>query len=434
MARDPADAAIQKAFWRIMPWCTLIYVIAYIDRVNVGFAALSMNKELGLTATTFGIANTVLFIMYTAFEVPSSLLLMRFGIRRWLPSIMIGWGVASACTMFAVDAYSLYALRGLVGIAEAGLLPGLLFFLSRWFPTGQRAKATALFLGSLPLALIIGGPLSGAIMTLDGWLGLSGWRWLFLLEGLPPILMGICVLLWLPSQPSEANWLTAEEKAALQRRLDEERLQPKKPSDRVWKDVLNAPVIVLAISYFCIIATVNTIGVWTPQIVKELMGTDASQTFLIGMLTTIPPLFAIVGMQLVSWNSDRTQERVGHLIGVMALAALGWALMVVLSVPGAKLAGLALCAVGGYSAMAIFWTVGTKYIPHRSWAVGMAATQSVGNIASIVSPTIIGVLRDSTHNFYAGAWYTGGLLAIGAVLILGVTMSVGKAGLATAPK
>ncbi len=434
MTRDPADTAIQKAFWRIMPWCTLIYVIAYIDRVNVGFAALSMNKELGLTATTFGIANTVLFVLYTAFEVPSSLLLMRYGIRRWLPAIMIGWGIASACTMFAVGPYSLYTLRGIVGIAEAGLLPGLLFFLSRWFPIAQRAKATSLFLASLPLALVIGGPLSGAIMTLDGWLGLSGWRWLFLLEGLPPILMGICVFLWLPSQPSDAHWLTDEEKAALQRRLDGERLQPKKPTDRAWKDILNAPVIVLAISYFCIIATVNTIGVWTPLIVKELMGAEASQTVLIGLLTAVPPLFAVVGMQLVSWNSDRTKERVGHLIGVMGLAALGWALMVVLSVPGAKLAGLALCALGGYSAMAIFWTVGTKHFPHRTQAVAMAATQSVGNLASITSPVIIGVLRDSTHNFYAGAWYTAGLLCIGIVLIVGVTMSVGKAGLATGPK
>ncbi len=417
-----------------MPWCTLIYVIAYIDRVNVGFAALSMNKELGLTATTFGIANTVLFVLYTVFEVPSSLLLMRYGIRRWLPTIMIGWGIASACTMFAVGPYSLYSLRGIVGIAEAGLLPGLLYFLSRWFPTAQRAKATSMFLASLPLALVIGGPLSGAIMTLDGWLGLSGWRWLFLLEGLPPILMGVCVFLWLPSQPSEARWLTDEEKAALQSRLDDERLQPKKSGDRAWKDILNAPVIVLAISYFCIIATVNTIGVWIPQIVKELIGADASQTFLIGMITAVPPLFAIVGMQLVSWNSDRTKERVGHLIGVMSLAALGWALLVVLSVPSAKLAGLVVCTVGGYSAMAIFWTVGTKYIPHRTQAVGMAAIQSVGNIASITSPTIIGVLRDSTHNFYAGAWYTAGLLCIGIVLILGVTMSAGKAGLTAAPK
>ena len=417
-----------------MPWCTLIYVIAYIDRVNIGFAALSMNKELGLTATTFGIANTVLFVLYTVFEVPSSLLLMRYGIRRWLPTIMIGWGIASACTMFAVGPYSLYSLRGIVGIAEAGLLPGLLYFLSRWFPTAQRAKATSMFLASLPLALVIGGPLSGAIMTLDGWLGLSGWRWLFLLEGLPPILMGVCVFLWLPSQPSEARWLTDEEKAALQSRLDDERLQPKKSGDRAWKDILNAPVIVLAISYFCIIATVNTIGVWIPQIVKELIGADASQTFLIGMITAVPPLFAIVGMQLVSWNSDRTKERVGHLIGVMSLAALGWALLVVLSVPSAKLAGLVVCTVGGYSAMAIFWTVGTKYIPHRTQAVGMAAIQSVGNIASITSPTIIGVLRDSTHNFYAGAWYTAGLLCIGIVLILGVTMSAGKAGLTAAPK
>ncbi len=430
---DAAGSAIQKAFWRIVPWCTLIYVVSYIDRVNVGFAALSMNKELGLTFATFGIANTVLFVMYTVFEVPSSLLLVRYGIRRWLPAIMIAWGIASACTLFAVGAYSLYGLRGLVGLAEAGLLPGMLFFLSRWFPAAHRAKANALFLGSLPLALAIGGPLSGWIMTMDGTWGLSGWRWLFLLEGLPPILMGLAVILWLPSLPAEAPWLTPVEKTDLQKRLDQERLAPAKSAgDRAWKDVLNLPVVVLALSYFCVIATVNTIGVWTPLIVKEMMGTDASKTVLIGWLTAIPPIVAIVGMQIVSWNSDRTQERTFHLISVMAAAGLGWALMVVLPTPGLKLAGLSLCATGGYAAMALFWTVGTKYIPHRSQAVGIAAIQSVGNCASITSPTIIGMLRDSTHNFYAGAWYTAGLLTFGVVLVLLVTSSARGKGLATA--
>lgn len=426
-------SAIRKAFWRIAPWSTLIYVIAYIDRVNVGFAALSMNRELGLTATTFGVANTILFVLYTAFEVPSSMLLVRYGIRRWLPCIMIGWGVASACTMLAVDERSLYGLRGLVGVAEAGLLPGLLYFLSRWFPTGERAKANSLFLMSLPLALAIGGPVSGAIMGMDGLLGLSGWRWLFLLEGAPPILMGVAVYLWLPARPADARWLDDEEKSALQSRLDEERLQPRKSADHVWKDIVTVPVIVLALSYFCVVATVNTIGVWTPQIVKEMMGTDPSKTFLIGLLTAGPPIFAILGMMVISWNSDRTGKRVAHLVGVMGAAALGWAAIVLLPTPGLKLAGLALCALGGFSAFALFWTVGTKYIPHRSQAVGIAAIQSVGNLASITSPLIIGALRDATHNFYAGAWYTAALLSTGMAMVLIITRSVrGKVGLAVA--
>lgn len=431
---EDASSAIRKAFWRIAPWCMLIYVIAYIDRVNVGFAALSMNKELGLTATTFGAANTILFTLYTAFEVPSSLLLMRFGIRRWLPCIMIGWGIASACTMLAVDDRSLYGLRGLVGIAEAGLLPGLLYFLSRWFPVGERAKANSMFLASLPLALAIGGPVSGAIMGLDGNLSLSGWRWLFLLEGAPPILMGLAVIRWLPSRPAEARWLSLEEKTALQNRLDEERAQLGKPArDRAWKDILNLPVILLALSYFCVVATVNTIGVWTPQIVKETIGADASKAFLIGLLTAVPPIFAILGMMVVSWSSDRTGKRVAHHIGVMGAAALGWAAMVLLPTPSLKLAGLALCAFGGFSAFALFWTVGTKYIPHRSQAVGIAAIQSVGNLASITSPLIIGVLRDSTHNFYAGAWYTAALLSAGVVVVLLVTSRArGRAELAVA--
>lgn len=430
-----ASSAIRKAFWRIAPWCMLIYVIAYIDRVNVGFAALSMNKDLGLTATTFGAANTILFTLYTAFEVPSSLLLVRFGIRRWLPCIMIGWGIASACTMLAVGDLSLYGLRGLVGIAEAGLLPGLLYFLSRWFPVGERAKANSMFLASLPLALAVGGPVSGAIMAgLDGSLGLSGWRWLFLLEGAPPILMGLAVIRWLPSRPAEARWLSLEEKAALQDRLDEERVRlGKSAGGHAWKDVLNAPVILLALSYFCVVATVNTIGVWTPQIVKEMIGADASKALLIGVLTAVPPIFAIIGMMVVSWSSDRTGKRVAHHVGVMGAAALGWAAIVLLPTPSLKLAGLALCALGGFSAFALFWTVGTRYIPHRSQAVGIAAIQTVGNLASITSPLVIGVLRDSTHNFYAGAWYTAGLLCAGITVVLLVTTSArGRAGLAAA--
>ena len=429
-----SGTAIRKAFRRIAPWCMLIYVIAYIDRVNVGFAALSMNKELGLTATTFGAANTILFTLYTAFEVPSSLLLVRFGIRRWLPCIMIGWGIASACTMLAVNDLSLYGLRGLVGIAEAGLLPGLLYFLGRWFPAGERAKANSLFLASLPLALAIGGPVSGAIMGMDGTLGLSGWRWLFLLEGAPPILMGLAVIKWLPSRPAEARWLSAEEKTALQDRLDEERdLLGKSAGGHAWRDVLNVPVILLALSYFCVVATVNTIGVWTPQIVKEVIGADSSKSFLIGVLTAIPPIFAIIGMMAVSWSSDRTGKRVAHHVGVMAAAALGWAAIVLLPTPSLKLAGLALCALGGFSAFALFWTVGTRYIPHRSQAVGIAAIQSVGNLASITSPLIIGLLRDSTHNFYAGAWYTAALLSAGLVTVLLVTGSLrGRQSLAEA--
>jgi ACS family 4-hydroxyphenylacetate permease-like MFS transporter len=327
--------------------------------------------------------------------------------------------------MLAVNDVSLYGLRGLVGIAEAGLLPGLLYFLGRWFPTGERAKVNSMFLASLPLALAIGGPVSGAIMGLDGSFGLAGWRWLFLLEGVPPILMGLAVLRWLPSRPAAARWLSIEEQTALQDRLDQETaLAGGSAGGHAWKDVLTLPVILLALSYFCVVATVNTIGVWTPQIVKEVIEADASKSFLIGWLTALPPIFAIIGMMVMSWSSDRTGKRVAHHVGVMGAAALGWAAVVLLPTPSLKLAGLALCATGGFSAFALFWTVGTRYIPHRSQAVGIAAIQSVGNLASITSPLIIGALRDTTHNFYAGAWYTAALLSAGLLTVLLVTRSV----------
>ncbi|MBX7200180.1 MAG: MFS transporter [Rhodospirillaceae bacterium] len=409
---SPAEAsAVRKVFARIAIACAVIYVVAYLDRINVGFAALAMNKDLGLSATAFGIASTTLFLMYSAFEVPSSMLLLRMGMRLWLARIMITWGLASMATMFAEGPYSLYALRALVGIAEAGLMPGVLFYISLWFPLAHRARANSIFLASLPLSIVIGGPISGALLEMDGFLGLAGWRWLFLLEGAPAIILGICVLIWLPDRPAEAKWLSDEEKLALQARLDRENAAGPASHGSAWKEIVRPQVVLLALAFFGVLASASTLGVWTPQIVNEVVG--GARPLVIGFLTAIPPLIAVVFMQWASKRSDRTKERIGHLMAVMAVAAVGWAMVVVMPVPTLKLAGLSLSASGVYAAMAIFWAAVTQVLGDRNRAVGMAAIQSVAILASVVSPLIMGILRDATHNFYAGIWYAAVLLVVG---------------------
>src|ERR1700759_1824639 len=206
-ARDATASAVRKAFRILMPWCILFYILAYLDRINIGFAALTMNAALGLSATAYGLASTFSYIMYVACEGPSTLMLARFGARRWIPRIMIMWGIASMGTAAATGALSLYVIRALVGIAEAGLVPGILYYLGHWFPEAHRAKANALFLASLPMAIVIGGPLAGLLFQVDGVLGLSGWRWIFILEGLPPVIVGLMALRFLPDGPSSARWL-----------------------------------------------------------------------------------------------------------------------------------------------------------------------------------------------------------------------------------
>lgn len=408
---DPEASAVRKVFQRIAVACAVIYVVAYIDRINVGFAALSMNQDLGLTNTAFGIASTTLFLMYSAFEVPSMMLMTRMGTRRWLARIMITWGLASMGTIFAVGPYSLYALRALVGLAEAGLMPGLLFYLSQWFPIAHRARANSIYLASLPLSLVIGGPISGALLEMDGVLGLAGWRWLFLIEGAPAIILGVAVLLWLPNVPAEAKWLTDAEKRALQARLDTENAAGPASHGSAWQEIVRPQVILLALAFFGVIASASTLGVWTPLIVKELVG--GSRPLVIGFLTAIPPLVAVIFMQWVSRRSDRRKERIGHLMSVMMLAALGWAMVVLMPLPALKLAGLSMSASGAYAAMAIFWAAATQILGERNRALGMAAIQSVAILASAVSPVVMGALRDATHNFYAGIWYAAILLIVG---------------------
>lgn len=409
-----ADTAIGKAFLRVLPWCVAFYMAAYLDRINIGFAALTMNKDLGLTATMFGVANTLFYAVYVGFEAPSTMMLARFGARIWLSRIMITWGLASMATVFATGPHSLYALRMLVGVAEAGLTPGVLFYLGLWFLGAQRAQANSVFLASLAVAVVVGAPLSGLILQMNGWLGLAGWRWVFLLEGLPPILLGVIALFVLPNGPQDVCWLSAAEKTTLVARLKEENRGKTTGLGSVWRTLANRRILGLSAIYFCIQASLNTLGLWTPQIVKDLLG-SANSVLIVSMVSAVPPALAVVSMVLAARSADRRGLRIPHVVAGMVVGGLGWILVALGPTTTVKLAGLILAFCGNYTAICMFWaaTVGLVGAFGRAAAIGVIST--LGTTAAIVSPYLIGSLRDLTHSFAASAWYVAALMLSGSL-------------------
>lgn len=356
------DKVGRKVFRHLIWFLFILYMVSYLDRINIGFAALAMNKDLGLSATMFGIANTVFYVGYVLCEVPSNVLMARYGARIWLPRIMISWGLASMATMFAEGPNSLYVLRLLVGITEAGFLPGVLLYLTYWFPPSYRARATAIFMVAQPVTLLFGSPLSGLILEINGFMGLEGWRWMFLIEGVPAVLLGVVTYFYLADRPEAAGWLNAEECRALKARIAREQAVDRIPDRRtVWQVLLSREVVCLGLAYFGLVTTLNTIATWGPQIVREVMKISSMST--VGYISAIPPLFTIVAMPLWSMRSDKSGERVWHFILPVLAAIVGWQLVNFATAPEIRMLGLILCTVGGFCAMAIFWTMPAVVLP-----------------------------------------------------------------------
>jgi len=401
----------------------LFYVLSYIDRVNLGFAALTMNADLALSATVFGVATAAFYVTYILFEVPSNLMLVRFGAKVWIPRIMITWGLASMATMFAAGPHSLYALRALLGVAEAGLFPGILYYLSSWFPDSQRARVNSTFLTALPLALVIGAPFSGLLLEMDGLLGLKGWQWLFLLQGAPTVLVGIAAYFVLPDSPAVVSWLTDQEKEALQRQIeDENQAKRSQKSTRVekpslWSMIANARVIGFGFASFCLMATLTVLGTWTPLIVRELMG-NTDRVLFVSLAAAIPPIAAVPVMLLVGRRSDRSSGHVRYTAVAMACSSAGWLICALAVSPAARIMGLVVTATGAFTAMTTFWATVARSLAREQHAVGLALVASISTMTSVVSPIVIGFLRDTTGNFAAGMWYAAGLLIIGVGLFL----------------
>jgi ACS family 4-hydroxyphenylacetate permease-like MFS transporter len=408
---------IGKVFRRLIWFCFALYIVAYLDRINIGYAALTMNKDLGLTATMFGFANTLFYTTYMLFEIPSNLLLVRFGARRWIARIMITWGLASAATMLVVGPNSLYFVRALVGLAEAGFVPGMLLYLSLWFPTAYRARVMSIFMTAMPVTMLLGSPLSGVILQMHGAFGIAGWRWLFLIEAVPSILLGLVALRFLTDRPAEAAWLTANERATLERSLARDtEAKPSALPRTMLQELGSATVLLLCLAYFCLVNSLNTFATWSPQIIRDVLGGNATP-LAVGLVGAIPPIFTIIGMVLFGANSDRTGDRLWHTMLLFALAALGWTIVVVSGIPDIRLAGLNLVSVGAFTGMALFWAFCTPLLTLEQRPASIALISTAGILGSATSPTIVGFLRDLTHSFSSGLWYAVGLLVIGILTI-----------------
>ena len=414
--------AVAKARRRLIPFLFLLYVVSYLDRINVGFAALQMNAALGFSNVTYSLGAGIFFLSYTLLEIPSNVILARVGARRWIARIMISWGLVSAGMMFVRSATGFYVLRFLLGAAEAGFFPGIIYCLTRWFPARERARAIAGFMTAVVIAGIVGGPVSGTLLSLDGVGGLAGWQWLFVVEGLPAVVLGFVVLRVLPEVPSQARWLTPAEQVALTTQLEEEAaLAGSKGSVHSVRGALTSGRMwLLAAVYFTIPVELYALSFWLPQIVKSASG---ASDFMVGILSAIPYAVAAVAMVVVGRHSDATGERRWHIalsavVGGVALALSGFVRGVVPAIV------LLSCATAGLASMlGPFWAFATSFLGGIGAAAGIALVNSVGNIGGFVGPNIVGFVREATSEFAAGLAIVGAILVAGGALVLTVNPS-----------
>lgn len=381
---------LRRVAWRLIPFVCVLYMLNILDRANVGFARLQMQDDLGLSEETFNLGYGMFYVGYLLFEVPSNLLLRRVGARRWIARIMISWGLISSLTLFARDQWSFYGLRILLGIAEAGFFPGIILYLSYWFPDRERAKMTAFFMLAIGLASVFGNPLSGFIMQyLDTVAGLHGWQWLFLLEGIPSVIMGVVVLFYLTDYPQDAKWLSDEQRHWLVAHMrGEEEQRERRHNAGHLAALMQWRVWLLIAIYFTVAVGSNAGGAYFPKLIKGRF--EGLSTFQIGLLSALPHVCAVVGMSLVGMSSDRRNERRGHLAASALLAAAGWSLTAWNPSPVVALIGLCLAQTGMMSMLPVFWTLPTAFLSGAAAAGGIAMINSVANIGGIFGPTILG--------------------------------------------
>ena len=420
LTTDQARALYSRITWRLIPLLFICYIIAYIDRINIGFAKLQLQEVLGVDAAVFGsiygIGAGLFFIGYFLFEVPSNLILQRVGARIWIARIMIVWGIISSLMMFIESVKGFYIVRFLLGIAEAGFYPGVILYLTYWFPERERAHTIALFATGTVIAGIVGSPLSGAILELHGFRGLEGWQWLFLLEGIPAVILGVIVFFLLPDRPQNTKWLSPVEKDWLQARLYEETLQSKGRAHFRLRDAfLSRKIWLLCLIYFLLTVGIYGYEMWLPSIIQEFSGLSYS---LVGLINGIPYLVAIVAMLIIGYSSDKTGERRWHVAGPAFGAALGFGLSAYLGNPYLALIALMMALVGLKSAMGPFWALSTTFLSGTAAAGGIALINSVGNLGGFVGPTLVGVLNDKTGSLIVSLWILGGALLLMGLLTL----------------
>ena len=407
------QSALRKASLRLVPLLTIAYFFSYLDRNSIGFAALTMNRELGLTNTQFGAAAGWFFLSYTLCELPSNMALYRFGARRWIARILISWGVVSAAMALVSGPVSLYSMRFLLGVAEAGFFPGVTFYLATWFPREYRTRIIAWFLVAIPGSSLIGAPLCGLLLQLDGVLGLSGWQWMFIAVSVPPILLGFVVLRVLSDRPEDTSWLSPEEARAIHAMRAAETLHhPKSSLQGALSDVR---IITLAVVQFGFTLGSYGIGIWLPLIMKDYHLSNLE----IGFLAAIPYLFATAGMLLWAHYVDRTGRKIVNMTLALALAAAGLAGYVFSHSLLFSLADLTLALIGVTAARGIFWAIPPRILSGAGAAAGLAFINTIGTFGGFVGPYLMGVLKDATGEFVTG------ILAMAAIMAATTMLSAG---------
>ena len=410
-----AQSAIRKAAFRLLPFLCLCYTVNFLDRVNVGFAALAMNQDLGFSPSVFGAGAGIFFIGYLLFEIPSNLALQHFGARIWIARIMVSWGLVAMAMALVSGTASFYAMRFLLGVAEAGFFPGIILYLTYWFPAQERARIVSLFMAAVPFATLVGGPVSGALLELHGLGGLKGWHWLFIVEGLPAVLLGLAALAFLTDRPAEADWLTKDERDALESVLAAEAKATRKIGYHALGDALTRPrVLALALLYFCIVVGLYGIGFWMPQVIQ----TFGLTPLRIGFLTAVPYLFASIAMVVWGWHSDRTGERIWHVALPLFLAGGAFAWSAQSGPLGLTMVALTLAAVGIYAAIGTFWSLPTAILTGTGAAAGLAFINSVGNLGGLAGPSMVGVMKQATGSFASALLFLAAALVLGGAIAL----------------
>ena len=414
---DDLALAVTAVRRRLIPFLFLLYIVAYLDRINVGFASLQMNRALGFSAATYGLASGIFFLGYVAFEIPSNMVLARVGARPWIARIMVTWGIVSAATMFVRSAEMFGVLRFLLGVAEAGFFPGIIFYLTRWVPSAERARTIAALMTATLSAGIIGGPVSGALLNLDGLAGLAGWQWLFLLEGVPAVILGLVVLVVLTERPEDARWLPSTQKAALVERLRDETSERSSRTRTAGAALGDRRTWLLSVVYFTIPVALYAVGFFLPQIIQ---GSYAGGDFGIGVLSAIPYLAGAVAMVLAGRHSDRTGERRWHVAIAALTSGVGFVAAALVHGLIPSMVALSVAMAGLASIFGPFWTLATSFVGGAGAAAGIALINSVGNIGGFVGPYLLGYVKDRTNSFSTGLILIGVVVIAGGLLVLTV--------------
>ena len=421
---------MRKVAWRLLPFLTLCYVIAIIDRGNIGMASLQMNEDLGLTATAFGFASSLFFFAYFLFEVPSNLALQKFGAKVWIARIMVTWGVISAATAFVESSTSLYIMRFLLGAAEAGFFPGVILYLTYWLPANYRGRMVAIFMVAIPGANFLGSPLSGLLLSLDGWMGMRGWHWLFILEGIPAILLGIACLFALTDRPEQAKWLNSEQKAWLVERLQFER-QQKTPIGHIslWQLLKNKYIWFMIIIYSGASAAGSTMSVWAPQLIKSF----GLSNLEIGLVNAIPYGLASIAMIFWGRSSDRKNERRWHTAITLLMISFGLLIALFTSSLIGTIFLLSVVLIGAYSMKGPFWALASSWMSPTTTAAGLAAIGAFANlIGGGMMVNIYGAIHDATGSHAIALLPLAALNLVSAIMVF--VMSRKKAVLFSQPQ